>query len=234
MLNPIKHACVLLCALPVVALAQTAPQAVTVVTKSTGTVEAESTMLRMLGAGHLQDAGTLPYELTLTSHYDWPGALPARGEEANSWYLRSIAIDFRVGDHDFHYAGAGSAFANLRGFTDDADQYYHNLGFSTKEAVYTTFYNFTQELLVPAGSLGPGGPMTPTEGEGRGAGGQLEISYMTPWLDSSRYYRMYGDIDTYSVQITSPVPEPSAFAMLALGMLTLGWRRRRGRFSDDR
>jgi len=226
MLNPIKHARVLLCVLPVAALAQTATQPVTVVTKSTGTVEVESTVLRMLGAEHVQDAGTLPYELTLTSNYDWPGALPARGEETNSWYLRSIAIDFRVGDHDFHYKGAGSAFANLRGFTGDADQYYHNVAFGTKEAVYTTFYNFTQELLVPAGSLGPGGAMTPTGGEGSGLGGQLEISYMTPWLDSTRYYRMYGDIDSYSVQITSPIPEPAAFAMLAAGMLTLGLRRR--------
>lgn len=235
MSNQIKHACVLLLALPLVAQAQTATQPVTVVTRSTGTVEVEPTVLRMLGAAdHLQQADTLPYELTLTSNYDWPGPLPARNEQANSWYPRSIAIDFRVGDFNFHYDGAGSVLANLRGFTQDSDLYYHDLTFSSREAVYTTYYGFIQELLVPIGSLGQGGPLTPTQGEGSYAGGQLQVSYMTPWLDSTRYYRMFGDIGTYSVQVTSPVPEASAYAMLAVGMLTLGLRRRVGRTSISR
>src|SRR5438874_1098293 len=108
MLNHVKHGCVLLFALPVVALASP----VTVTSHATGLITIEPEVMQALGAYDFQGTGPLPYELTLTSTYDPGGPLPDRGMDASTGPI-DVTIDFHVGDFAYHHAGLGSISTRL-------------------------------------------------------------------------------------------------------------------------
>jgi hypothetical protein len=99
---------------------------------------------------------------------------------------------------------------------------------------YAENFEFAQALSIPSGSLGWVG-LAP----GHVAGSEpsqfryANILYSSPQrIDFSGWQSMNGTVATYSVDIldpTSPVPEPGAYAMLAVGVAALGRRRRAGR-----
>jgi len=215
--------CVSAIALPAAAFAVP----VTVVTHSTGTASVHPTVLHALGQQETPPEDTLPYELTLTSTFDWTGPLPARGEGPYMVYDTEVVVDFRMGDLVYHAAGRDFSSASL--YTPDpigGDMYWHEVSMNPYPYAYGYSFNFEHTLHGPAGSMGPGGPLT--AGTIDGSGDPYSYLWITAYYSNDEYtfsWTMPGDVATYDVRITSAVPEPAPFAMLAGGVLALGlWR----------
>lgn len=214
-------------ALPAAALA--AP--VTVVTHSTGTAYVYPTVLFALGLEEFPEEEFLPYELTLTSTFDWNAPLPARDEGA--WNYGAVAVDFRMGDLHYQYAGTETSHVNL--YTPSylgGDAYLQDVSANPNGSSYGYSFDFSHMLHSPAGSMGPGGALTPMAFGGNG-NENSSMGITTYYINDEFIFswRMRGDVDTYSVQVTSAVPEPAAYGLLVAGTLTLALRRRAGRAS---
>lgn len=219
----IERSCLLLLALPALAVADP----FTVVTHSTGIASVNPTVLYALGQDESPAEYELPYELTLTSTFDWNDPLPARDDSA-SQYDAEVTVDFRMGDLDYHYAGRGWSTVSL--YTPSSlggDAYWHETWIVPNPGSYGYSFNVEQALRGPAGSMGPGGALTPGIIESGGsADGYVGI---TAYYSNDEYtflFPMSGEVASFSVQVTSPVPEPASFGLLAVGMLILGLRRR--------
>ena len=219
----IQHGCLLLCALPVAASADP----VTVVTRSTGTVSVNPTVLSALGWDYTGNENELPYTLRLSSTYDWTGPLPARDDWA-SGYDNQVVVDLRIGSYDYHYAG--TEWSNTILFTSYVlgdDGYEHEVWTNPNPDAYGYSFNFTHAFFGPAGSMGPGGALTPRLIEQSASNrGFLDV---TAYYSNDEYtfsFPLSGAVDSFSVEVTSPVPEPAPFALLAAGVLTLGLRPR--------
>lgn len=220
--DPIKHACLFLLAVPAAALAEP----ITVTTHSTGMASLNPTVLYALGWDLPSERLEEPYALTMSTTFDWTGPLPAR-EEWASQVDGQVEIDLRIGDFRYRYAGAEWSNAILyTPYSVGGDAYQHETWVNPTPDVYGYSFNFTQVFLGPAGSMGPGGALAPGVLEGAAPGG---FFHLTAYYSNDEYtfaFPMSGDVATFSVQVSSPVPEPASFALLAAGLATLGLRRR--------
>ncbi len=225
----IEHSCPLLLTLLALPLA-VAAEPVTVVTHSTGIASVHPSVLHALGQEDFPDEYELPYALTLTSTFDWTGPLPGR-DDSVSRYDADVVIDFRMGALNYHYAGKGWSTASLyTPLSIGGDSYWHDIWIVPNPGSYGYSFDFEQALRGPAGSMGPGGALTPGSfASGGSTDGYLGI---TAYYSNDEYtfaFPMSGDVSSFSVQVSSPVPEPAPLILLAAGMLTLGVRWRLGR-----
>jgi hypothetical protein len=154
----IKRSCVLLLALPLLAVADP----VTVTTHSTGThsttdssLGTTNSMLTVLGLDPLTSTAPLPYALTLTSTFD-TDALPS----AESFWAQAngnVVIDFRIGSQAYHYGGPATSLAHLAAQSANVEEYSHTIFLDTPNYRY----GFVHELLGPSGSMGKYNPLAP-------------------------------------------------------------------------
>ena len=229
MLNQLKYGCALLFALPAIAMARP----VTITSHTTGSMTVNpDVMVNGLRAFDFTGTGTLPYELTLASRFDDGGALPERGVLASTAFI-DVTIDFHIGDFDYHYAGPQAISFRLSTLDGGTDRFEHIVDQVPNSQIWE-YTDFTQAMSIPSGSLG-GTSLVPghVESTTTSGNGYATIVYNEPMFSGMRA-TMEGTIDTYSLDVTtadvtSPVPEPATYAMLAAGVLTLGWRRRLGR-----
>jgi hypothetical protein len=225
----IRRTCIFLLALPLAALADP----VTVTTHSSGTIivndssigEAGSVLI-VLGLNPLTNTAPLPYELTLTSTFDTDTMVPPDGFWAHD-YGGDVVIDFHIGTQVYHYAGPANSTVNLTAQSANVEEYSQLVWFDTP---YYSF-GFYHQLLGPPGSMGFYKPLNPLYAdENDGLSGRTMI-YLDPYATDVQ--------DVFSIQAGGPVisvnvaavPEPAPFALLAAGLLTLGWRWRSGRAS---
>jgi hypothetical protein len=221
----LQRRCLLLLFLPAATLAAPAPVtvAVTVVTHSEGTTYINPSVLIPLGMAYASDADSVPYALTLTSTFDWEGPLPPR----DVWASRDstqVTVDFNVGAAHYHYAGNALSSAIVHTPFGGGDGYRHEVWVDPNPGSYGYSFNFTHSLHAPAGSLGAGA-LAPVVA----SGAMPNVSYgITAYYSNDEYtfsFPMYGDAASLSLQVTSPVPEPAPFVLLAAGLLTLNLRR---------
>lgn len=219
----VTRAALVLSLLPAVALAEP----VTVVTHSSGVAYINPSALDGLQRTNPPNADESPYELTLSSTFDWSGPLPARGEWA-SQPDSQVVIDFTLGDLAYHYAGEGSSSAILSTqFGSDGDRYQHEIWLDPPGPGYGYALKFEQVLVGPSDSFGTGGALTRGVTAWTGTGSNFSFTAYRSNDEYTLAFPMGGDATAFSVRVTSPVPEPAAYALLAAGLLTLGLRRRR-------
>jgi len=225
MFTLIKHASLVALALPAMALAEP----ITVTTHSTGIASVNPSSVYGLWMDYTSEPLDQPYELTLSTTFDWTGPLPAR-EEWASQVDSQVVVDFRLGAYDYHYAGKDWSDAILyTPYSLGGDGYQHEVWVNPHPEVYGYSFKFSHVLLGPAGSMGPDGALAPGLVEGTAPAGYFNL---TAYYSNDEYtfsFPMSADVSTFSVQVTSPVPEPAQFVLLAVGALTLGLRRRFGR-----
>lgn len=211
-------------------LAVTAAMAepVTVVTRSTGTTYADPGALYALSPGNdIPYASPLAYELTMSSTFDWTGPLPERGEWA-SQVDSETRIDFRIGDLHWQYAGTASGSAVLyTPFSAGGDGYQHEIWLDPSDDTHGYLMKFEHFLIAPTGSLGPGGTLTQNVIDGTGMQGRFVFTAYHINEEFSTAYRMGDDAGTFTLMVLSPVPEPAACGLLAIGLLALSLHARR-------
>lgn len=224
-----KSLCILLCALPLAALADP----VTITTRSAGTIKLDATVLQALGLDNTAQEGQLPYEVILRSTIDPAPAAPGYGQGV--YELGSdTTVDFRVGTMSYHYAGAGLTDANLYNPFGHVDVYQHRITI-VPPAAFPYAIQLTNYGEGPLGSFGTGGALWPHDvDESAGLGGSFRVQIYESNSSSPNFWDMNGIATAFSVQVVGavtapPVPEPASYGMLAAGMLTLGWWRRRTR-----
>lgn len=213
----IKRSCMLLLALPLVAVADP----VTVTTRSTGTqitnessLGTTNSMLNVLGLNPLTSTAPLPYELTLTSTFD-TDAMPSPESYWAQAYA-DVVIDFRIGTQAYHYAGPANSVAHLAAQSADVAEYSHTIWLDTPNYRY----GFVQDMRGTPGSLGRFNPLAPLDVD------ESELTNFSAHL----FFNLFAEpIDfnlgltssTMSVQVAAAVPEPASFALLAAGLATL-------------
>lgn len=216
----IKRTCMLLLALPLVALADP----VTVTTHSTGinstnqsSLGATNVLLNVLGLEPLTSNAPLPYELTLTSAFD-TDTLPSP-ESFSAQAYGDVVIDFRLGTQVYHYAGPANSQAHLAAQSAAVEEYSHTIFFVTPNYGY----GFAHDLQGPPGSLGQFNPLAPLD---------VDESKLTNY-SAHLFFTLFAEPISYSVDPTSStmsvhvaaIPEPASFVLLAAGVATLALPR---------
>jgi hypothetical protein len=214
-----KSACTLLLALPFAVLANQ----VNVTTHSIGTSNVDNTVLSALGLNSVTSTAPLPYELTLSSTFD-----PETNPPTPAWaydYGGEVLIDFRIGSQVYHYDATANSAANRQ--NGSFDRYEHRIWFDTPgppTSNYSVYFSHT--LAGLPGSMGPSGPLAPLDdGESKSVYGYYTITAYPSNPDVPLSWQMASHDATLSIHVAA-VPEPAPFALLSVGLLTLGLRRR--------
>ncbi|MBZ2209551.1 hypothetical protein [Massilia soli] len=207
------------------ALAGTAvAEPVTVTTRSTGTTAPDATIMMALGLKQVPATASLPYALTLTSHFDSDDPW-ARDHGINEG--GEVMVDFLIGGQAYHYKGSATSKVE-RTSVSVFDSYQHRGWFdiSAPDAGFTVqFYN---DVYYLPGSSGQAGPLTPfdaTEKSGKDVFGHSAVIMYPDNPDVPLRWAMDATVATIAVQV-AVVPEPPQVALLAAGLLTLAMRLR--------
>jgi hypothetical protein len=213
---PIKRTCLLLLALPLLAVADP----VSVTTHSTGihnttgsTLGTTNSMLAVLGLDPLTSTAPLPYALTLTSTFD-TDSLP-NPETFLAQAKGDVVIDFRLGPQVVHYAGPAISIARLAAQSPYVEEFSHTIFLDTPNYRY----GFVHDLLAPSGTLSQTKPLAPFD---------VDESALTSF-SAGFFFNLFAEPIDFSVTSTSTtmsvhvsaVPEPASFALLAAGLATL-------------
>ncbi|MEH6435978.1 PEP-CTERM sorting domain-containing protein [Massilia sp. DD77] len=215
-----RRACMFVLGLPALVLAEP----VSVTTHSTGTSNVDSTILFALGLDSVTTAPFLPFELTLRSTFE-PDAIPS------NWAYNDggeVAIDFRIGDQEFHYGGRADSSVNLYDQSTSFDAYGHVISFNTPGPPDSSYIiRFSHTLYYLPDNPGAAGPLSPLYADARdGVYGHYTIDAFPSYPDVPLHWQMSSTTDAMlSVQV-GVVPEPAPFLLLSAGLLTLALRRR--------
>lgn len=216
----IKRSCIILLALPLVAVADP----VTVTTRSTGihSTNADSlgttnSMLNVLGLDPLTSTAPFPYELTLTSTFD-TNAMPSP-ESFWAQAIGDVVIDFRIGTQVYHFAGPANSIAHLAAQSVNVEEYSHTIWLETPNY----FHGFGHAMLGPAGSMGEFNPLAPLHVD------ETDLTNFSAHLNFGLKaepisFGLDPISSTMSVHVVA-VPEPASFALLAAGLATLAMPR---------
>jgi hypothetical protein len=226
MFTAINRSCVLLLAVPIVALAK--PVAVT--THSAGTIVLNSvslgqasSVMNVLGLNPLTTTGPVPYELTLHSGFDTDTMIRPDDFWAHD-YGGDVVIDYRIGTQVYHYAGRANSTVNLYAQSANVEEYGHRIWLDTPN--YSL--GFYHSLLGPSGSMGIDNPLAPLDADERdGVSGSAGVHFSPYAPDAPSDLGMSGGGPTISVHV-AVVPEPATFVLFMSGLLTLGLVRRFG------
>lgn len=218
----IKRSCMLLLALPLLAVAEP----VTVTSHSTGihrtddaTLGTTNSMLNVLGLDPLPSTAPLPYALTLTSTFD-TDTMPST-ESFWAQAIGEVVVDFRIGAQVYHYAGPANSIAHLAAQSVGAEEYSHTIWLETPNY----YHGFGHAMLGPAGSMGEFNPLAPLD---------VDESRLTDFSARLNFALKAEPISfglepisaTMSVHV-AVVPEPASFALLAAGLAALALPRLR-------
>lgn len=216
----IKRSCMLLLALPLVAVADP----VTVTTHSTGihstnvdSFGATNSMLNVLGLEPLTSTAPLPYELTLTSTFD-TDAMPSP-ESFWAQAIGDVVIEFRIGTQVYLYAGPANSVAHLAAQSANVEEYSHSIWLETPNY----YHGFGHAMLGRAGSMGEFNPLAPLhvdESDFTNFSAHLNFSLKAEPIS----FGLDPISSTMSVHVAA-VPEPASFALLAAGLGTLALPR---------
>lgn len=212
----VKRSCMLLLALPLLAVA--APVAVT--THSTGihatnadSLGTTNSMLNVLGLEPLPSTAPLPYALTLTSTFDTE-IMPSP-ESFWAQAIGDVVIDFRIGTQAYHHAGPANSISHLAAQSVNVEEYSHTIWLETPNY----YYVFGHAMSGPAGSMGKFNPLAPLD---------VDDSTLTQY-SAYLYFNLKAEPISFGMNPVSStmslhvaaVPEPGSFALLAAGLGTL-------------
>lgn len=166
----------------------------------------------------------LPFDLAISASFD-PGSVTdgPYGPQASADET-AVEMSFQLGDMRYHYAGTTRSYVVLYDAGNGRQGYRLEFGFGE---VVGTQVDVSALVIAPAGSFGPD-PLAPRSlGADPGFTGFVSFDTYSTSPDSPYFMSMNGDADRVSLQVTSPVPEPAPFGMLAAGVFILGgWRMR--------
>jgi len=207
-------------ALPCTARAGT----VEVTIHTSGSMDANPLVLYALGLD-TSTTDRLPFDLTISSSFDSANLVDSAGGPYANAAGAELQVSFQLGAMTYRYAGTGGADVRLYDAGSGRQGYQLQIGFGP---AFNNNLLVRSVVIAPAGSFGAS-PLSPLSlGAGPGLAGFASVGAYPSNPDAPGFWTMSADADRFSLQVTSPVPEPAPFGMLAAGMFILGgWRLRR-------
>jgi len=196
----------LLAAVPLHALA--APVSIT--THTSGVIAyGDEKVFRDLGMGDA-DYTNAPFEMTLQSRFDHDVNIPVAWGDSLWISAADITVTFRIGTVTYRELGKGST-----SLASGPDGYSQTVSLNDFSAI-GSHLEFTNTLLAPQGTAS-GDPLAVRDLSG--SGGTMSIFAIDNNPDWPQTWPLFGDLTGGTVTVTSAVPEPSQWAMMAAGLV---------------
>lgn len=222
MIKLTKCLCMLALAMPLGALADP----VAIVTRTSGTMTTNDTVMGWLGLAAPPGLAILPYELTIRTVMDpqAPGFDGSRGYWVQQDNSAQLDVTLALGAQTYHYAGLGTAAVSGVG-----DIYRQHIRYALPGSA-SGLLIFQNDASIGGMNFGSDSPLHPPQlGEVPSTWAYATVNGVDhPGAPDEEFASMTGDGKVFSV---SMVPEPAQGALLAAGMATLLLRTRKPRGS---